>query len=95
MTERENRIVVDKCELKPCPFCGGRVRFDVSDEISRTFTGECVGCGMRYEYQESVYRNVVEWSEARRWGIGYPLIERINAPFVEVWNNRTNEEVER
>lgn len=41
---RENRIAVDKCELKPCPFCGGHVR------IGANYLGQynvlCADCGV-------------------------------------------------
>lgn len=91
---RENRIAVDKCELKPCPFCGEYVRFDVSFAESRLFTGECPGCGMKFEYQENVSLNAWMLDEPFARVAGLPLYEKLNPPFVEVWNKRANEEVE-
>ncbi len=91
-TPVDKRTVCDGCVLKPCPFCGEEVRFDVSFEQSRLFTGECTGCGMKFEYKEIVTR--------RDWMIGVPyaredgetLFENHNTPFVEVWNKRAQEQ---
>ena len=69
-------------ELKPCPFCGGYVRFESSSAIyNRRIYGECLQCGMEFAYQEE-YEEILNSSRV--------LYVPTKEVFENAWNRRAD-----
>lgn len=70
--------------LKPCPFCGGPIRFEQSSAVyNRRVNGECMKCGMQFSYQE-------EYDELL--GGNRVMYVPMKATFEEIWNSRIPED---
>lgn len=76
--------------MKPCPFCGGLVEFEVAPY--RIYNGKCIKCGMEFRYKEEL-KEVVELTYMQPNNIPWyrrPEHIIINTPFNELWNRRND-----
>ena len=77
-------------ELKPCPFCGGFVPFEVESH-HRIYYGKCTECEMEFRYEEKIEYiepfNYIQPNGIQK--IRLPAYKVIK-PFEEVWNRRYN-----
>ena len=76
--------------LKPCPFCGGRVLFD-KDYPYEIYHGKCENCTMefRYEHKEEEISDTFTSGEIVIKHT-YPKRRQLNLPFKDAWNMRSD-----
>lgn len=80
-------------ELKPCPFCGDEVLFELNfARYNVTHHGECEGCGMVFEYTEKHEELTVDYPVLGETRIYHRIKRRTNAPFEDAWNRRSTDE---
>ena len=67
-------------DLKPCPFCGGRIKYNTAmiTKENTWIEAECAGCGMVFRHSQDFV---------------YSAIARVarNESFETVWNRRAND----
>lgn len=72
-------MIMAELNLKPCPFCGGRVKFveRIESPSHNDTTVCCTGCNMEFSYSQDF-----AFSKSARVAL--------NEPFEEHWNRRVD-----
>lgn len=73
---------MDEIKLRPCPFCGSRIRFDEAKEniVLRAIKVTCMGCRMTFSHEQDF-----AYSKTARIAL--------NDSFEYTWNRRVGSDV--